>query len=52
MIAICPNPFRDSGCALSLNIQSLLKQQGFETCICPVFSIEEDGVVPADIHTV
>jgi NAD+ kinase len=51
MIAICPNPFRDSGCALSLNIQSLLQEQGFETCICPVFSTEADGVVPADIPT-
>ena len=51
MIAICPNPFRDSGCALSLNIQSLLNEQGFETCICPVFSTEADGVVPTDIQT-
>ena len=50
MIAICPNPFRDSGCALSLNIQSLLQEQGFETCICPVFSTEEDGVVPPEIQ--
>ena len=51
MIAICPNPFRDSGCALSLSIQSLLEEQGFETCICPVFSTEADGVVPTDIQT-
>ena len=51
MIAICPNPFRDSGCALSLNIQSLLNEQGVETCICPVFSTEADGVVPTDIQT-
>ena len=51
MIAICPNPFRDSGCALSLSIQSLLEEQGFETCICPVFSTDADGVVPGTIRT-
>ena len=51
MIAICPNPFRDSGCVLSLSIQSLLEEQGFETCICPVFSTDADGVVPGTIRT-
>lgn len=51
MIAICPNPFRDIGCALSLNVQALLHGQGFETCICPIFSTDEDGVVPPQIHT-
>ncbi len=50
MIAICPNPFRDMGCALTLKLQEMLQAQGFETCICPVFSTEEDGVVPPEIQ--
>ena len=57
MIAICPNPFRDIGCALSLQIQKMLEDAGFETCICPVFSSGENGAVPPqiavrDIHEV
>lgn len=51
MIAICPNPFRDRGCKLSLRAQSLLKEAGFESCICPIFSEEEEKAVPAQIET-
>ena len=49
MIAICPNPFRDIRCALSLKIQALLNEHGFESCICPVFSDEENDVLPQQL---
>ena len=44
MIAICPNPYRDSGCELSLKIEALLQSEGFETCICPLFADEGDDI--------
>ena len=46
MIAICPNPFRDKACALSLRIAALLNQNGFETCICPIFADSGDKILP------
>ena len=49
MIAICPNPYRDTGCELSLKIESLLKGEGYETCLCPIFADEGSGVLPERI---
>lgn len=49
MIAICPNPYRDSGCALSLKAAELLDAQGKETCICPVFADESSCMIPDGI---
>ena len=46
MIAICPNPYRDSGCELSLKIDALLKGEGYETCLCPIFADEGDEILP------
>lgn len=46
MIAICPNPYRDSGCELSLKIESLLKSEGYETCLCPIFADEGSEILP------
>ena len=51
MIAICPNPFRDTNCKLSRYIARLLDQNGYETCICPIFADGKVGVVPDDIET-
>ena len=51
MIAICPNPFRDIRCELSLKIADLLRENGFETCLCPVFADGEMGVIPEGIET-
>ena len=31
MIAICPNPYRDKDCALSLKAAGMLRDAGFET---------------------
>lgn len=50
MIAICPNPFRDKGCALSQRVASLLNEHGYETCYCPVFADEGDPVLPEELH--
>ena len=46
MIAICPNPFRDKDCALSLRIAALLNDNGYETCICPIFADSGDEILP------
>ena len=51
MIAICPNPFRDTGCRLSLKAEELLTQHGYECCICPVFDDPSESVIPAGITT-
>ena len=51
MIAICPNPFRDTECKLSLHISQMLNQNGYKTCICPIFADGKDGVVPEGIET-
>ena len=50
MIAICPNPFRDSGCELSLKIEALLNSEGYETCLCPIFADGDSEAVPAHLQ--
>ena len=49
MIAICPNPFRDKGCELSRRVASLLNENGFETCFCPIFAEDGDDILPAEL---
>ena len=49
--AICTNPFRDTGCALAQKTAELLGQNGFETCICPIFAENADDVLPKDLIT-
>ena len=51
MIAICPNLYRDEGCALSLKAAELLNKAGFETCICPVFADDGGAAIPGGIRT-
>lgn len=51
MIAICPNPYRDTACALSLKAAELLQASETETCICPVFADKDSGMVPDHIKT-
>ena len=51
MIAICPNPFRDKECALTLRIAALLNENGYRTCICPIFADSADGVLPDGLET-
>lgn len=51
MIAICPNPFRDTELVYTRRAMKLLEEAGFETAVCPVFADEELEVIPADIPT-
>ena len=51
MIAICPNPFRDTELIYTRQAVKLLEDAGFETFVCPVFADDEPEVIPADIPT-
>ena len=51
MIAICPNPFRDTELIYTRQADRLLHEAGFETAVCPVFADEEPEVIPPDIRT-
>ena len=46
MIAICPNPYRDIDCSLSLKAMAILKTIHKDCCICPVFAEEGDEILP------
>ena len=49
MIAICPNPFRDKGLELSRKVSSLLTENGFESCYCPIFAEDGDEILPQEL---
>lgn len=51
MIAICPNPYRDIDLKYALRAEAMLKDEGFETVICPVFSEESCDILPEGIVT-
>ena len=38
MIALCPNPFRDHELRITRKLDRMLREEGFETSICPVFA--------------
>ena len=46
MIALCPNPFRDIGLDFTLRAQEMLREDGFETVICPLFAEDEPEAEP------
>lgn len=50
MIAICPNPFRDSNCSITKKVKHLLENAGFDTCVCPVFMEDGACILPEDIE--
>jgi len=50
MIAICPNPFRDIDLEITKKSVKLLNEEGFDTCICPVFSEDQPDIIPEDVH--
>ncbi len=52
MIAICPNPFRDTGLQLTLKIRAVLRAAGYDAVVCPVFADDEPDVIPKEIPTV
>lgn len=51
MIAICPNPFRDAELKLTFEAEKLLRAEGFQTAICPVFAEDSPESVPKGIAT-
>lgn len=52
MIAICPNPFRDTGLQLTLEIRRMLSAAGHDSVVCPVFADDEPDVIPPEIPMV
>lgn len=52
MIAICPNPFRDTGLQLTLEIRHMLSAAGHDSVVCPVFADDEPDVIPSEIPMV
>ena len=51
MIALCPNPYRDTGLDLTRQCRNLLQAAGFETVICPVFAEPGEEILPKDLPT-
>lgn len=51
MIILCPNPFRDIDCALSVKAGKLLADAGFDSRICPVFTDGAEDVIPHGLET-
>ncbi len=51
MIAICPNPYRDTNLVYTLAAQKLLADAGFASVVCPVFVEGESEVVPPEVKT-
>ena len=49
MIAICPNPFRDIDLEVTREASEILKGEGFETVVCPMFAEAGDAKLPQDI---
>ncbi len=49
MIAICPNPFRDSELKYTRQAAEMLRAAGYETAICPVFAEDAPQMIPEDI---
>lgn len=50
MIAICPNPYRDNNLILTGEVIRMLKGEGLESCVCPVF-VNENDCFTGDIKT-
>lgn len=49
MIAICPNPFRDSELKYTRQAAEMLHVVGYETAVCPIFAEDAPQMIPADI---
>ena len=51
MIAVCPNPFRDHGLNITGQIVEILRREGVQTVVCPVFAEDAPEALPAGIET-
>jgi len=52
MIAICPNPFRDTGLEISKQARALLARENIPSVICPIFAESDPQALPAGVETV
>lgn len=52
MIAICPNPFRDTGLEISKQARALLTRENIPSVICPIFAESDPQALPAGVETV
>ena len=46
MIAICPNPYRDTELKFTRRAMELLAAEGMESAVCPVFAQQGEAVLP------
>ena len=51
LVVLCPNPYRDTGLALTLKAKKLLCDKGFEVKIAPVFGENDPEAIPCDVVT-
>lgn len=49
MIAICPNPYRDTDLAITRRCMEMLAGENMASVVCPVFAEAGDEAVPADV---
>jgi len=49
LVAICPNPFRDTGLEITRKAKKMLEDEGFKVIICPVFANDE-CILPDDLE--
>ena len=49
MIAICPNPYRDTDLNYTRRAIEMLGAEGFSCTVCPVFAEDGDDVLPPDL---
>ena len=50
MIAICPNPYRDTQLKYTRHVIELLSGEGVESKVCPVFAESGDETLPPDLE--
>ena len=50
-VVLCPNPFRDLEFCVTLQVQALLQQAGYQAVISPLFSDGASGRIPPGIST-
>jgi NAD+ kinase len=49
LVILCPNPYRDTGLAITRRVGGMLERDGHRTAVCPIFDTDENSVVPEDV---
>ena len=50
MIAVCPNPFRDIDLEATKEAVAILRSEGFESVVCPVFAESGEAQLPPGLE--